>query len=124
MKDTVLHKYSFLWVVLVLFAGSLMAHWIFAWYSYLDEARDHDQPIVINEYVNMTVRDTMENWQSEMLQIMIQVGGLSILYYVGSSQSREGDERLERKIDFLLSQTPEGRIIKNELDMKYLRRKD
>jgi hypothetical protein len=122
MKNTIFNKYSFLWVTLILFIGSLTAHWIFAWYSYLDETREHNQPIVMNEYINMTVRDTMENWQSEMLQIMIQVGGLSVLYYVGSSQSREGDERLESKIDYLLSQLPNGNIARKELDERYLRK--
>lgn len=45
----------------------------------------------------MTFRDTMENWQSEFLQLIWQVAGLSILWYVGSPQSKEGDERKRRK---------------------------
>ena len=40
-------------------------------------------------------RDTLENWQSEFLQLMWQVGGLAFLLYVGSPQSKEGDERVE-----------------------------
>ena len=44
----------------------------------------------------MTFRDIMENWQSEFLQLIWQVAaaGLSILWYVGSPQSKEGDERM------------------------------
>jgi low affinity Fe/Cu permease len=44
----------------------------------------------------------MENWQSEFLQLIWQVAGLSFLWYVGSPQSKEGDERMEEKIDYLL----------------------
>jgi hypothetical protein len=44
----------------------------------------------------------MENWQSEFLQLMWQVVGLSILWYVGSSQSKESDDRLEEKIDLIV----------------------
>jgi hypothetical protein len=44
----------------------------------------------------------MENWQSEFLQLMWQVGGLSFLLYVGSPQSKESEQRLEKKIDAIL----------------------
>ena len=63
------------------------AHWIFAWFSYLEEQKDHNQPIEISNYFNMTFRDTMENWQSEFLQLIWQVAGLSFLWYIGSPQS-------------------------------------
>ena len=44
----------------------------------------------------------MENWQSEFLQLVWQVVGLSVLWYIGSSQSKESDDRLEEKIDLLI----------------------
>jgi hypothetical protein len=44
----------------------------------------------------------MENWQSEFLQLMWQVGGLAFLLYVGSPQSKEGQQRLEKKLDAIL----------------------
>jgi hypothetical protein len=52
-------------------------------------------------YFNQTLRDTMENWQSEFLQLMWQVGGLSFLLYVGSPQSKESEQRLEKKLDII-----------------------
>jgi hypothetical protein len=39
----------------------------------------------------------MENWQSEFLQLIWQVAGLSFLWYVGSPQSREEHDRQEEK---------------------------
>ena len=56
----------------------------------------------MGDYFNMTFRDVMENWQSELLQLMWQVAGLSFLLYVGSPQSKESSERLEEKIDFII----------------------
>jgi hypothetical protein len=53
-------------------------------------------------YFNQTLRDTMENWQSEFLQLMGQVGGLSFLSYIGSPQSKESEQRLEKKLDAIL----------------------
>jgi hypothetical protein len=48
------------------------------------------------------MRDTLENWQSEFLQLLWQVGGLALLLHVGSPQSKEGDDRMEAKIDAIL----------------------
>lgn len=63
---------------------------------------EHNQPIDIGNYLNATLRDTMENWQSEFLQLIWQVAGLSFLWYVGSPQSKEGNDRQEEKLDLLI----------------------
>ena len=55
----------------------------------------------------MTVRDIMENWQSEFLQLMWQLAGLSFLLYVGSPQSKESSERIEEKIDLMMKKLQE-----------------
>ena len=48
------------------------------------------------------LRDTFENWQSEFLQLLWQVVGLTILLYVGSPQSKESEDRSEAKLDAIL----------------------
>jgi hypothetical protein len=97
------NKKGYLWVTLGFFAISFTIHWVFAWFSYVDEQMEHGQPIVVSGYFIQTIRDTMENWQSEFLQLIWQVAGLSFLLYVGSPQSKEEHDRLEEKIDFLVS---------------------
>jgi hypothetical protein len=47
---------------------------------------------------------TLENWQSEFLQLVWQAAGLRLLYFWGSSQSKESDDRLEANIDRLLTE--------------------
>ena len=66
----------------------------------------------------------MENWQSEILQLIWQVVGLSILWYVGSSQSKEADDRLEEKTDLLIQRldSEKGKQLIQELDKKYPRK--
>lgn len=49
------------------------------------------------------------NWQSEFLQLLWQVGGLALLLHVGSPQSKEGDDRLEARIDAILLALEPGR---------------
>lgn len=48
------------------------------------------------------LRDTLENWQSEFLQLLWQVGGLAFLLFLGSPQSKEGTDRMEAKLDAIL----------------------
>jgi hypothetical protein len=122
--NTKFKHYGFFWVTLGLFTLSICLHWIFAWYSYVQEQSELNQPLQFNGYFNETLRDTMENWQSEFLQLMWQVVGLSILWYVGSSQSKEGDDRLEEKIDLIIQQldSENGKRIIQELDKKYPRK--
>jgi hypothetical protein len=43
-------------------------------------------------------RDTLENWQSEFLPLLWQVGGLAFVLFAGSP-SKEGTDRMEAKID-------------------------
>jgi len=103
---------------------SISLLWIYAWYSYVQEQTEHNQPIQFDGYFNETLRDTMENWQSEFLQLMWQVAGLSILWYIGSSQSKEADDRLEEKIDLLIQKldSEKGKQLIQELDRKYPRK--
>lgn len=124
MKNIPIVKaYGYFWVTLLLFLLSLSGHWMSAWVSYQKEQQEHNQPIVLDDYVTQTVRDTLENWQSEFLQLMWQVAGLAYLWHVGSPQSKEGDDRKEEKLDEilrLLSPKKAEKFIK-EVDKKYPR---
>ena len=62
----------------------------------------HTRQPVFSEYAIEMGRDTLENWQSEFLQLLWQVLGLAYFLYVGSPASKENDDRIEAKIDELL----------------------
>lgn len=113
--------YGFAWVTLGFFVVSLIGHWLFGWYSYVNAQEEHQAPIVISEYLVEMGRDTLENWQSEFLQLLWQVIGLAILLYIGSPQSKEGDDRKEEKLDAILrSVNPDqAEDIIKKLDTKY-----
>jgi hypothetical protein len=101
-KNTLWSQYGYLWVTLGLFIGSLVGHWIFAWNAFIDEQAQHAQAPDFQQFVIQTGRDTLENWQSEFLQLVWQVSGLALLYHIGSPQSKEGNDRLEEKVDLIL----------------------
>src|SRR5687768_12077687 len=116
-------KYSYIWITLSFFLGSVLLHWYFGWQSFVAEAAEHGQPAQRSEYVDEMLRDTFENWQSEFLQLMWQICGLAYFLYVGSPSSKENDDRVEAKIDALLKLVgkAEGEKLIKELDKKYLR---
>jgi hypothetical protein len=99
---TIGSQYGFLWVTGALFLASLAGHWILAWYAFVAEQTQHMQAPDVSEFVVQAGRDTLENWQSEFLQLVWQVSGLALLYHVGSPQSKDGDDRLEEKVDLIL----------------------
>ena len=119
-------KYGYAWVTLAFFVISIIGHWLFGWFSYTSEQLAHNQPIQFSEFVIQMTRDTLENWQSEFLQLLWQVGGLAILLHLGSPQSKESGDRVEDKIDAILRKVdPErGAQIIAELDKKFARQPD
>jgi hypothetical protein len=95
-------RYSYGWITLGFFLISLIGHWLFGWMAYVSEQAVHGaQPELAGWFVEMS-RDTLENWQSEFLQLLWQVGGLAFLLFLGSPQSKEGSDRLEAKVDEII----------------------
>jgi hypothetical protein len=115
-------KYGYLWITLAFFAISIVGQWLFGWLAYVNEQQDLNAPVEVSDYSYRMLRDTLENWQSEFLQLIWQVAGLAILLYVGSPQSREGDERKEAKLDAILEAVDkDGRKTVAVLDRKFHR---
>lgn len=121
MKRSLWKCYGYGWVTLGFFLVTIIGHWLFGWLAYVDEQQSLGQPIEVPGYVVEMMRDTLENWQSEFLQLIWQVAGLAYLLYVGSPQSKEGSDRTEAKIDAILRRiAPEdGARIIAELDDAY-----
>ncbi len=122
MKNhSIWNRYGFVWVTGAFFIITIVGHWIFGWFAYVNEQQSHSQPVEVGSYTVEMMRDTLENWQSEFLQLIWQVAGLAMLLHVGSPQSKEGDDRMEAKIDALLRRVDPGnadRVIA-EIDAAY-----
>jgi len=90
MNRSIWSRYGFAWVTAGFFGVSLVGHRLFDWLADVQEQQSPQQPVEVYGYLILMMRDALENWQSEFLQILWQVGGLAILLYVGSPQSKEG----------------------------------
>jgi len=118
---SVLRRYAYAWLTLLFFAVSFGLHWYFGWRAFVAEAEAHQQVPQLADYLNEMGRDTFENWQSEFLQLLWQVVGLAYFLYLGSPTSKENDDRMEAKIDFILEHTPGGKKALESIDHEYLR---
>jgi hypothetical protein len=118
------NAYGYAWITLGFLAFSMLGHWLLGWFAYTSEQGLHGGPIVVSDYLIEMGRDTLENWQSEFLQLIWQVGGLAMFLYVGSPQSKESDDRKEAKLDAILRQLDPsgGEDTIRRLDVKYQRR--
>jgi ferric iron reductase protein FhuF len=94
--------YAFGLVTGLFFLLSWAAQFIFQMMEVRNEAQQHGQQFTWSDFFPQFFQSTFENWQSEFLQLIWQAAGLALFYYWGSSQSKEGDDRLEAKVDALL----------------------
>ena len=117
-------RYAYAWITGLFFFVSIVGHWIFGWFAYVDETQQHGSTPEVTSYLIEMGRDTLENWQSEFLQLLWQVVGLAYFLYVGSPSSKENDDRLEAKVDELIRLTGSDRAdaLIEEIDRRYLRK--
>ena len=120
-KKNILKDYAYAWITLAFFTVSIGLHWLFGWYAFVDEAREHGQTPEVRGWLIEMGRDTFENWQSEFLQLIWQVVGLAYFLYVGSPASKESDDRTEAKLDALirLMSPDHGDKIVDEIDERH-----
>ena len=103
--------YALGWVLLGLFLVFWVGQTVVGWQEFAAEQTEHGQvPEVFGEdgYVWNWGRTTLENWQSEMLQLFAMVALTSFLIFKGSPESRDGDDemretlaRLEQRLEEL-----------------------
>lgn len=116
-------RYAYGWLTAGFFAVSIIGHWVFGWWAYVDEQTTHGAVAQLAPYLVQMGRDTFENWQSEFLQLIWQVVGLAYFLYVGSPASKESGDRAEAKLDALirLQAGDKAEALIEAIDQTYLR---
>lgn len=96
--------YGFALVTGVFFILSWTGHFFAQMVAVRNEAHQHGQSFEWSDFLPQFFSSTLENWQSEFLQLIWQAIGLALFFLWGSSQSRESDDRIEAKLDRLLQE--------------------
>lgn len=90
------------------FLGLFFASWIgqlvVEWFEYANEQQTHGESAEFwsGDFWFTFGQSTLENWQSEFLQVASFVIATAYFVYKGSSESGDADQRLEAKLDALL----------------------
>ena len=82
----------------LLFFLTWIAHGITQWQMYTDEQRQQKEPVEIGDFVAEFGQATLENWQSEFLQLFSFTIMAAVLIHKGSAESKDSDDRIEEAI--------------------------
>lgn len=111
----------FVSIFLVSWVGQLVVEWL----DFENEQAQHgaraefwSEPFWVGFW-----QSTLENWQSEFLQLTAFTIACAYLVYKGSSESSDSGERLEAKLDALLANGGlDPKDVEEKLPPKYRRR--
>lgn len=90
-------------VLFTLFVLSWGAQFFVEMKEVAQQAADHGQPFQWSEFWTKFWSSTLQNWQSEFLQLFSFVVLTSFLIHKNSHESKDSDERIEKKVDQILS---------------------
>jgi hypothetical protein len=103
-------------VLLVIFLVSWVLQGWTGWHEFEAQQTEHDQTATFwgqSGYIWSFLQATLENWQSEFLQLLTFVVLTSFLIWRGSPESREGQDemmdtlkRIEARLDAAESDAP------------------
>jgi len=82
-----------------LFLVSWVAQGLAEWSAFVQEQRTHGQTARFSDFWVAFGQSTLENWQSEFLQLFSFVVVSAVLIHHGSSESKDGTERIERAVN-------------------------
>ena len=96
--------------LMILFLSTWIAHAIAQWQTYTDQQREHGQPVETGDFIADFGKATLENWQSEFLQLFSFVVLAALFIHKGSAESKDSDEKMEaalRRIEEHLGTLPD-----------------
>jgi hypothetical protein len=95
-------NYNLSIVLLFLFLGTWILQFFAEWQEVWNDAHVHGETFTWSEFWPKFFSSTFQNWQSEFLQLFTFVVLTTYLIHKGSAESRDGQDRLEKKLDRLL----------------------
>ena len=84
--------------LMVLFFATWIAHVIAQYQVYTDETLAHGEQTSIGDFLGEFSQSTLENWQSEFLQLFAFVVLAALFVHKGSAESKDSDDRVEASL--------------------------
>ena len=98
------------YALIVLFIAAWLVHLFTGWQEFVAEQAAHGELASVwgeDGYVWTWLARSFENVMSEFLQLAAFVVLTAVLIFEGSAESKDSDERLEGKVDVILSRLDE-----------------
>ena len=78
----------------ILFLSTWFGQFVTEYQVAVDEARTHGESLQVGDFVAEFMQSTLENWQSEFLQLFSFVVLAALYIHKGSSESKDGEENI------------------------------
>ena len=85
-------------ILMILFFGSWIGHGITEWQTFTDEQAAHGESTNIGDFMASFGQATLENWQSEFLQLFSFVTLSALYVHRGSAESKDTEEKIEASL--------------------------
>lgn len=98
-------------VLIILFLAAWIGQAISEWQTFTDEQRAQGDVPLIGDFMSRFGAATLENWQSEFLQLFSFVTLTALYIHKGSGESKDGSEKIEaslRRIESQLGTLPDS----------------
>ena len=84
--------------LMLLFFVTWIGHGISEWQRYTDEQGEHGEPVAAGDFFSEFGAATLENWQSEFLQLFSFVVLAGLYIHKGSAESKDSEEKIEASL--------------------------
>ena len=84
--------------LITLFFASWIGQAITQWQEFTDEQASQGAPAKLGDFMASFGQATLENWQSEFLQLFAFISLSALYIHKGSSESKDGTEKLEASL--------------------------
>ncbi len=104
------HRRGLGYALSILFIGAWLVHLFTGWQEFVAEQMAHGEMASVwgeDGYVWTWLARSFENIMSEFLQLAAFVVLTALLIFEGSAESKDSDDRLEAKVDVILSRLDE-----------------
>ncbi len=82
----------------IMFFSSWIAQGLVEWRVFASEQRQHGDTPEVGDFTTEFLQSTLENWQSEFLQLFSFVVLSALMIHHGSAESKDSDDRMEEAL--------------------------
>ncbi len=84
--------------LMTLFFATWIAQGLAQWEKFVDEQEEHNQPAEVSDFMPEFATSTLENWQSEFLQLFSFVVLAALYIHKGSAESRDSEDEMQEAL--------------------------